>query len=325
MQTLFAEPRKRNLLGDGLGMVLRNKRYLIWFWLLNLVLAWLGTSTFRRSSQAVMDHSLYSDKLVHGFDLAVMIDLYARPEFGSMAASMTPAVLLAVIFFLASALFMPGVFAGYASTYRLPREDFFRACGRYLWRFIRLMIIAGLVMGILGGILFAANGAIVSMAGENTNEVLPFTLRMINLFLIFLVMTALRIWFDLAEAEVVLNDQRTVRKSIAAGFRHAFGNMPRLLASYLAATILAAIFLVGGLWCWLRLVPATGIGRAFVLSQVIAFLLLLPRFWQRGIAVSYWQQRMMVPVVAVEPVAPSPPVPEPAPVGPAPVTPATGS
>ena len=37
-------------------------------------------------------------------------------------------------------------------------------------------------------------------------------------------------------------------------------------------------------------------------------LLLIPRFWQRGIAVSYWQQKMLVPVV-VEPVIPIIPAP----------------
>ena len=327
MQTLFSERKKSNVLGDGWGMMVRNGRYIFWFWLLSLVLAWFGTSSFRESAHSVMDHSLYSEKLVHGFDLAVMIDLYMRPEFGTMKSSTTPAVLLAAVFFLSSALFIPGVFAGYASTYRLPREDFFRACGRNLWRFIRLMMIAAIVMGIVAGLLFWVNGMIVDKAGESTSEVLPFVLNMINLFLIFLVMTALRIWFDLAEADVVLNDQRAVRKSIAFAFRHAFGSMPRLLGSYVAATVVAAIFLVGGLWCWEHLVPPEAIGRAFLLTQIIAFLLLIPRFWQRGVAVSYWQQRMLTPVVTVEPVAPpSPPViPEPTPVSLAPVTPGTGS
>ena len=36
---------------------------------------------------------------------------------------------------------------------------------------------------------------------------------------------------------------------------------------------------------------------AFIVSQIILLLLLIPRFWQRGIAVSYWQQNMVVPVV----------------------------
>ena len=218
MQTLFTERKQRGLLRSGLGMLADNKRYILWFWLLNLALAWIGTSAFRESSHVILDHSSYSNQLVHGFDLSVMIDLLVRPEFGPMVTVTTPAVCSALLFFLATALFLPGVFRGYASTYRLPREDFFRACGRNLWRFIRLMIIAGIVMGIFAGALFALNGALVKKAGESTYELLPFEVQMTGLAVIFLVMTMLRIWFDLAEADVVLNDQNAVRKSIAAGF-----------------------------------------------------------------------------------------------------------
>jgi hypothetical protein len=70
--------------------------------------------------------------------------------------------------------------------------------------------------------------------------------------------------------------------------------------------------------------------RAFLLSQLILFLLLIPRFWQRGMAVSYWEQRMLIPVVAVEETIPPEPVPvaavpEPAPVMPQTMAPGQGS
>jgi hypothetical protein len=314
----------KGLLGSGLGMVMRNKRYIVWLWLLDLLLTIYGTSAFREAAHTVLDHSLYSEKLLHGFDLSVMVELFARPEFGPMIAVTSPAIYFAIMFFLATALFLPGIFQGYASTYRLPREDFFRACGRNLWRFIRLMIVAGIVMGIFAGILFSINGAVVKKAGESTNELLPFRLQMIGLAVIFLVMTTLRIWFDLAEADIVLSDQRAVRKSIWAGLRHTFRNLGRLLASYVVATIVAAIILVGGLWVWIRFVPSESIFRAFILAQFILFLLLIPRFWQRGVAVSYWQQKMMVPVVTVQPPTPQPIAPPPAPVAsePLPTSPA---
>jgi hypothetical protein len=292
---------KKGLLSSGWGMVARNKRYIFWFWLLNLTLAEFGTAAFRKSAHGILDHSMVADRLLHGFDLAVMISLFARPEFGSMAAMSTAAGYFAFLFLLFTALFLPGVFQGYASTYRLPREDFFRACGRNLWRFIRLMIVAGIVMGIFAGVLFAINGAIVKKAGESTNEVLPFEVNMAGVAIIFLMMTVLRIWFDLAEADIVLNDQRAVRKSIGAGFRHTFRNLGRLLASYVVITIVAAIILMGGLLFWMKLVSPERWFGAFVLSQLILFLLLIPRFWQRGVAVSYWQQHMLAPVVAVKP------------------------
>jgi hypothetical protein len=317
-------------LSAGLGMVARNKRYIFWFWMLNLTLAEFGTAAFRRSAHAILDHSLYAGQLVHGFHVAVLGELLTRPEFGPMQSATMPAMYFAVLFFIATALFLPGVFQGYASTYRLPREDFFRACGRNLWRFIRLMIVAGIVMGIFTGILFGINAAIVKKAGESTNELLPFQLQMTGLAVIFLIMTTLRIWFDLAEADVVLNDQRAVRKSIGSAFRHTFRSLFRLLASYVGATIVAAIILVGGIWVWMKLVPAEGVFGAFIVAQITLLLLLIPRFWQRGIAVAYWEQKMVAPLAPIRTIVAEPvplaPLAEPqlTPVGSAPDPPPAG-
>ena len=304
------------LLSSGLGMLLRNKRYLVWFWLLNLTLAEFGTGAFRRSAHAILDHSLAANRLVHGFDLATFFEFLARPEFGQMPAMTTPALYFAFLFFLATALFLPGVFEGYAATFRLPRQDFFRACGRNLWRFIRILIISAIIIGIVAGALFALLGFLVKKAKESTNELLPFEIRMLTLAVIFLVMTTLRIWFDLAEVETVLNDQNAVRKAIGLAFRHTFRSLPRLLASYVVAAIVSALILVVGLWFWIHSVGPQSIISAFLLAQLILFLLLIPRFWQRAMAVSYWQQEMRLPVPAVPP-APEPvfvhPIPPPPP------------
>ena len=314
----------QGLLSSALGMVMRNKRYIFWFWLLNLTLAEFGTAAFRRGAHAIMDHSLYASRVIPSLDMGAVAELLVRPDFGHLNSMTTPGLYFGVLFFVATALFLPGIFAGYASTYRLPREDFFRACGRNLWRFIRIMIIAGIIMGIIAGALFAANGAIAKQADASTNEKLPFELQVIGLAIIFLIMTILRIWFDLSEADAVLSDQRAIRKSIGAAFKHTFRSLGRLLGSYVISTIVAAIFLVAGLWIWLRLVSPTNHLGAFVIAQITLFLLLIPRFWQRGIAVSYWRQKMLVPVVALQPIEPVPtptvtvppviPVPEPAPI-----------
>jgi len=317
MQRLLTdETEKRGLLSSAAGMVRQNMRYIVWFWLLNLTLGEFGTAAFRNQAHEILDHSLLADRLVRGFDPTALAEMFATPEFGPTKASTMPAMYFALLFFALTALFLPGVFQGYASTYRLPREDFFRACGRNLWRFIRLMIVAGIVMGIAAGILFWLRGPLVKIAGESTYELLPFAVSMTCLGIIFLVMTTLRIWFDLAEADVVLSDQRAVRKSIAAGFRHTFRNLGRLLLSYVAITIVAAIILVGGLWTWMKYVPPDNVLRAFLVGQFTLLLLLIPRFWQRGVAVSYYLQNMVQPV-AVETFAPAQVVEsEPAAVGP---------
>jgi len=318
----------QGLLSSGWSMVGRNKRYIVWFYLLNLILAWFGAAAFSNQAHSILDHSLQADRLVHGFDLGVFIEMFARPEFGPTSASGAPAIDFALLFFVFTALFVPGVLQGYASTYRLPREDFFRACGRNLWRFIRLMIVAGIVMGIFAGVLFGIRAALLKAADESTNELLPVYLSLASLFVIFLVMSVLRIWFDLAQADVVLSDQRAVRRSIGAGFRHTWRGLRRLLGSYVVTTIVAAIVLVAGLWVWMKFVPPASLTGAFVVSQLILLLLLIPRFWQRGVAVTYYLQNMVQLVAVVETVtavtvvAPVASEPAPAPVIP-PVPPET--
>lgn len=296
----------KGLLSSGWGMVLRNKRYLVWFYVLNVFLGLFGTVAFVNQAGAILDHSLLSDRLLHGFSLDVFIEMLTRPEFGPTMASRGPAMFFAVLFMVATMLFLPGVFQGYASTYRLPREDFFRACGRNLWRYIRLMIVAGIVMIIATIALFGLHGVLEKKAAESTNELLLPEVRLVGLAVIFLIMAAFRIWFDLAEADVVLSDQRAVRKSIWAGLRHTLRNLGRLLMSYVAITIVAAILLGAGLWGWEHFVPSTSVGGAFLMSQLTLLLLLVPRFWQRGVAVSYWQQQMVVPVVPVILIEPQP-------------------
>lgn len=298
---------QKGLLSSGLARVMRNKRYIVWFWLLNLTLAEFGTAAFRRSAHAVLDHSMAADRLLHSFDLGIWIGLLMRPEFGQFEAMSWPAFYFSVLFFVATALFLPGVFLGYSSNYRLRRDSFFRACGENFWRFIRLMIVAAIVMGIFAGVLFGINSAIVKKAGESTNELLPFELQMTGLAIIFLIMTTLRIWFDLAEADVVLSDQRAVRKSIWAALRHTLKNLPALLGSYVLITIVAAVILFGGLWVWMKAVAPESIVGAFFMAQLTLLLLLIPRFWQRGVAVSFWQQKMLIPIEPlrmVEPVSP---------------------
>jgi hypothetical protein len=304
---------KQSLLGSGWSRVAHNKRYIVWFYILNVTLAWFGAGAFNNQVHEVLDHSMRADRLVQGFDLGVLIEMFTRPEFGPTIASAAPAMHFAFLFFFLTVLFVPGVLQGYAAAYRLPREEFFRACGRNLWRFVRLLIVAALIMGAVAGALFGLHGLLQKSAAESTNELLLPAVRFAGFAVIFLIMTVLRIWFDLAQTDIVLTDQRAVRRSIAAGFRHTWRNLGRLVGNYLVITIFAAIILVAGILVWMKFVPPASVLGAAVVSQFTLLLLLIPRFWQRAVAVSYYLETMMEPV-AVQSF--TPPTVEPAVVNP---------
>src|SRR5438270_11650731 len=73
--------KKAGILSTGLRMVMRNKRYLGWFYVLNLLLSILGASALRSALGGALDTTLYSQKLLHGFDVFTFLGLISRPEF----------------------------------------------------------------------------------------------------------------------------------------------------------------------------------------------------------------------------------------------------
>jgi len=285
-----------NLISAGARIAGRNRRYVVWFYLLNLVFAHFGATAFNDNAHGILDHSLYADRLLHGFNWGVFIELLTRPEFGRVPGAAHPAMMFAVVFFLVSLLFMPGVLLGYASDHRLPRDEFYRACGRNVWRFVRLFLFFTVIAGMVAGVLFSAQNALDNAADKTSYERLPFFIQLVGTAIVFLVLTVIRIWFDLAQTEVVLRDQPAVRKSVAWGFRKTRRNLGRLLVSYVVIAIAALVVLVSGILVWHAIVPPSSVVGAFVIGQATLLLLLATRFWQRATAVAFYVREMAGPV-----------------------------
>lgn len=277
---------KSGVLLAGLRIILRNKRYIVWFYLLNLALAVMGALAVQRAVAGILDSSLYSQRLLHGFDVFVFLDLTARPEFAGHAVA-RPHLYFTFVFLFLSVLFMPGVLDAFASERRLLREDFWATCGRNVWRFVRLFLIGGIITGVVFALLAGIDGALGKASDNSSNEKLPFYVELTGAIVIFLILTWIRIWFDLAQVDTVIRDEGRVRKSIRSAAGYAFRSLGRLLGAYVLITIIAVLVFLGGLWLWDVVVPPTSIAGAFLIGQVTLFLFLVARFWQRGCAVAF--------------------------------------
>ena len=186
---------------------------------------------------------------------------------------------------------MPGVLLGYASDHRISRDEFYRACGRNVWRFVRLFVFFTVIAGIVAGILSWGLNALVAAADKTSNERLPFFTQLLGTVVILIVLTIIRVWFDLAQTDVVLRDQSATRKSIAGGFRKLRHNFVRLVGSYIVIAIVALAVLVAGILLWHTIVPPSSVVGAFLVGQATLFLLLAIRFWQRATAVAFYVKK----------------------------------
>ena len=290
---------KINLITAGARIAGRHKRYIVWFYLMNLVLGLAAASGFRVHAHAVLDHSLDSDKLLHGFDLVALLEMLGRPEMAPPNSSTSTALYFSLLFLLLVMLLLPGVLKGYESERRISREEFFRTCGLNLWRSVRLFLFFLVIAGLISGILFATQSAIVKAAENSPHERLPFILQISSLLLIFLVITTIRIAFDLAQTDVVVRDQSAVRRSIVEGFRRTRRYLMQLMGSYVLIALFVGLVSAVGAWIWIKLVPPTSILGAFLLGQAIALFTLSARFWQRACCVAFYVQQRINPVFEV--------------------------
>jgi hypothetical protein len=287
----------KGLLSAGFSVILRTKRYVVWFFILNLVLASMGAAVLRINAGNVTNNSLASERLVNGMDMMVLGEMLNRPEVGHMQTYAAAASDFMILFVLASIFLMPGVFLGYASHHRLPRTEYLRACGHNFWRFVRLFIMNLIITGIPVGILFAIMGGLSKAADKSTNELLPFYIQMICLGIIFLVMTFFRAWFDQAETETVLRDENAVRRTIGPARRRTTMG---LWATYVVISIIGAIFFAIGMMLWHSIVPPSSVTGAIIIGQLTLLMWMTARFWQRACAVVFYE-RSTEPVIETRP------------------------
>lgn len=304
-------PQRQSAMGAGWRLLTRRKAVVGWIYLANLLVGLLAAGAAGSALGVVLNQSLEADRLVNGFDLAVLIEALSRPQF--VAA---PAAFASIVLVVLNALLMffitPGVAAEFLADSPLGAEEFFASCGRFFWRFVRLTLWTLLILLPIVALLGATRGALVKAAGRTEMLRLPFGVGLVGAIVIILVVLALRAWFDVALYELETSDERTTRRTLPAAWRRLRGEFGRLYRSYVASTFLMFALTAVVIVLWTR-VPAARIGLTFLLMQVIVFGCLLARLWQRAAAACWFQQRVVevtpAPVGPPEEIVPAPPLP----------------
>jgi hypothetical protein len=298
----------------GFGLVWRRQSVLWWIFAVNFVLAGMGAVVFMQQVSLVLDHSLQSQALVHGFNPIVFASLLMEAR---EAASAGPAsVCLALVFFI----FMLFVEGGLLQVYRLDRGlskgEFFEASGRFFWRFVRLLIMLLIVLIPVGIINSLAGRASHFMDERSPSPVPGIWVRLIGLLVVLFLMQAVRLWFDMAQIRAVAEDERAMRRALGRAFKITFGNFGSLYWLYLRISIAAWLAMAALLWIWVTRVRPESIGVSFLVTQLIALSWLGTRLWQRAGETLWYQRRFPAPVTEPEAASTPPPVPAPEPEAP---------
>lgn len=293
------------MLRAGWGLVWRRQRLLWWIYFVSLGLTFLATLPFVSMIGPVLDNSLASDRIYHAFDLGFFAELLARPDVDASSAALG-SVLACGVFVVLMVLFTGGVLKVYNEDRTFTTGEFFGASGQYFWRFVRLIVLLLLVLipvGLINAGFRAWSGSLAErIASPAPSLSVSIAGRLIVLFLLM----AIRVWFDLAEVQVVAEDEYAVRRTFVRAFRLTWRNFRSLFWIYFVPSFVVWAGTALGLWVLVKLVPHSAVGLILLITQAIVFLWVLTRLWQRAAETLWYQHSAPAPVTVpyAEPTGP---------------------
>jgi hypothetical protein len=266
------------------GLIWRHQRLVWWIFAVNLVIAWLSSLSARVTLSPVLDHSLESAKLVTGFDISTLVLMLERPEVSMR--SLAPGAAGAALVFLVYLLFIDGgVLAVFLEDKRLSHAEFFENAGLFFWRMVRL----GLYSLLPFGLLAAAHSGLSRLAGKLANDApqerLGFFVHVAGAVVLLLFALFVRLWFDLAQARVVRDNERYVLRVLLRSFKLAFRS-GKLFAKYCGIALFAAVIFGDGVAVWMYL-PHSATGASFLVLELVTLMQIVSRLWLKAASASW--------------------------------------
>ena len=227
---------------QGQYVARRNKK--LWFilWLMNALVAAVAALPMFSLLSREWNYSLAAGPMMDRFDIDYVVELIYKywDSAPILLALLTGLGILYVTLTLLTAGGTLAVFSGTEKRFSAP--VFFRGCGAFFWRFLRLFILSVIFYGIF---VFGVNGGLSALFSRMTRnwtmEKYVLFLSWGRLLLVAFFFILINMIFDYAKVRIVVEEGRS---AIAAGFRSikfVFKNFRKTLAVYLLCFLLGVI------------------------------------------------------------------------------------
>jgi hypothetical protein len=309
MQIAGKKPGAWRAMASGMGLVIQRQRVVWWLFLANFILGLIAVLPVRLTLGQLLDHSVASRSLADHFDLSAFVEVLSSPQF-SFDIFRSLSLFTSAVFALVVLFAEPGVIQEFrhaagvnAPSRRQSAGEFFGACGEFLLRMVRLLLWSLLLL-----VAFAVVFAVVSTLapGNPPSETTALKSSLLLGLVFFLLFAFVRLWISVAEIELMATGEPATRRTLfRAAPRLTFSNFGPLYTIQLVTSIATVVVTLLGLMIWIKFVPPTAVGMAFIVSELTLLLLLACRLWQRASLVIWYERWVGVqPKPAEQPLPP---------------------
>jgi hypothetical protein len=220
-----------------------------------------------------LDHSLAGKSLLSGFDYTLWFDLFGTRGF-SFSMLLPLASSLAILAAAVQTFLAGGVLDLLAHEKHFSATTFFRACGTYLGRFLRIWLLTALLLVLTLLVLATLLSAVVDMISLQYNSERVTVLAAISMLVLFsLPVLLVSMASDYARVSTVVHDSRSSWKAMSRGFwfvlRNAWSALGlHLLLLLLLAVLVALYFALEG---FVEMDRPSSVVLIFLLQQLFLF------------------------------------------------------
>jgi hypothetical protein len=275
--------RSLQAIRSGAAAVSRSKRIGVFLWFVHLVLAALIVAPAGALLASVFGHSKLGSEMLASFDLQWLMEFFHASRGYPVLMEIRIAIVVALVVILVNTFFAGGAISLFASADRYTPRRFLEGCGRYYWRFFRLLLIAlipyCLILAIGAGMSKGADkiwrdglvAAPLVYAGWVRGAVVLVLFALVNMV------------FDYAKIRMVTDYSRSAFRATGRSIRFVFSHLGRCAAVW--ATLFAFGLLLylayDRLAALVPKVTMTGIWVMLFLQQ----LYIVARIWLR---LNFW-------------------------------------
>jgi len=287
---------RRNIFTHGLSLTLRRLPALLWTYAFNLAFAFLFSIALDRQLSSLLDHSLAAQRLTSGFDLGTIGETYLHLHEGPVgdagaALGHASIPLYLIVYFL----LVPGTLFCYQTNAPARLGTLLQQGLFYFWRFARITLLTLIAFALILGPLFFLQGKWADHVDENAVGRSAFFQILAGNIVLFLFASGLRLYFDLVEVYTVQlglylrpngKPDRRVHRALVPAWRTLFANFSQAWPVFVFLTLLGAAAIILTARTSMHMLAQPRVWPTFLLAQLGLFLMLLTRFWQRGIETS---------------------------------------
>ena len=271
-------------ISQGIRNASHVKRMIVVLWIFLILMGAVATTPIAAVISRSLGHSLWAHDLLRGLDPSWITEVFhdSRGYPGeAVPVTLGLSLLIALLGHLLAAGGALSVFAAEDRRYTAAR--FFEGCGRYFWRFFRLMLLSLVLIGIVMAINSGLKAIEEKLWGEGMVETPIFYSTRVRLAFLFFLLVVVGMVTDFAKIRLVVEPGRSAIRAFFWSIRFVVRNFGRCFRIWLSLILagVALYLLYDRIAAWLPQTTMAGVLLLLTAQQAY----ILSRLWLR---MTFW-------------------------------------